>query len=198
MRTLLAVAALVCLAACVDSGGPIPSDERLKAIAYRAPDKPEITVFTMINNTSGGGAHTSMLISGSQRVIFDPAGSFRHHMMPERRDVLYGVSPAAERGYKSSHARASHHVVSQTFAVTPAQAERALQLAQANGVVPGAFCTNATSRILSQVPGFQDIKPVYQPVRLMEQLEQKPGVVTDRYYENDEGEVTDGAATLQL
>lgn len=198
MRIVLAAVALVSLSACVDSGGPPASDARLKEVAYRAPSKPEITVFTMINNSNGGGAHTSLLISGSQRVIFDPAGSFQHPMVPERRDVLYGISPAAEKGYKSSHARTSHHVVSQTFVVTPEQAEQALRLAESYGNVPGAFCTMATSRVLRQVPGFQDIDPVYLPVRLMEQLEQKPGVKTDRLFENDAGDVVDGAAGLQL
>lgn len=198
MRNVLALVALMFLAACADNSGPLVSDQTLEQRAFRAPDQPEITVLTMVNNTSGAGGHTSLLISGSQRVIFDPAGSFRHATVPERGDVLYGVSPGVEQGYKSAHARNSHHVVSQTFTVTPAQAERALQLAQSNGVVAGAFCTNASSNLLRQVPGFEDVKVTFYPVRLMEQLANRPGVVTDRYFENDAGDVVDGAALLQL
>ncbi|MEL6566273.1 MAG: hypothetical protein AAGK30_10865 [Pseudomonadota bacterium] len=177
---------------------PHASDERVASVAYRAPGPATITVLTMVNNRSGRGAHSAMMINGSQRVIFDPAGSFVNERVPEQDDVLYGVSPAVLAGYKSAHARLTFHVVSQTMEVTPEQAEIALRLAEQNGPVARAFCTNATTGLLRQVPGFGDIKQTFFPENLMRQIAARPGVVEDRYYEDDEGTVIDGVEGIVI
>jgi len=135
--------------------------------------------------------HTALLINASQQVIFDPAGSFRDPKVVERGDVVYGVTPGWVRAYKSAHAREAYHVVSQQITVTPAQAEKALQLVQANGAVPGAFCANATSGVLRQIEGFGGLKQTFYPVNLMEQFASVSGVRTTKYFENDKGEVVD-------
>lgn len=119
-----------------------------------------------------------------------------HEKIPERGDVLYGMAPKWIQIYKSAHARSDFHVVSQEFVVTPAQAARAMQLVQSNGAVPNAFCANATSGILKQIPGFQSIQRGFYPLKLMEQVEQLPGVNTTRYYEDDKGNVRDGIPGL--
>ena len=152
----------------------------------------------MINNRTGSGGHTALMINGSQRVIFDPAGSFVNDRVPEINDVLYGVSPAVLAGYKSAHARSTFHVVSQTMEVTSEQAEIALRLAQQAGPVPRSLCTTATTELLQQVPGFEFVDRVLFPTRLMEQIAARPGVVTDRYYEDDEGTILDGIAKVEL
>ncbi|WP_299738246.1 hypothetical protein [uncultured Roseobacter sp.] len=197
MRALMMLAVFAALTGCAITSPFEASQEKIAASAYIDEGPPKLTVFTMVNNRSGSGGHTALMVSGSQRVIFDPAGSFYHADVPERGDVLYGISPGWVQAYKSAHARSTYHVVSQEFVVTPEQAERALQLVRSNGGVPGAFCTSATSSILQQVPGFEDVDSTFFPIRLMEQLEQRPGVVTDKYYENDEGEVRDGIVAAQ-
>lgn len=197
MRALMLLAVLATLAGCVVSTPFEASQEEIAAKAYVPEGPPKLTVFTMINNTTGSGAHTALMVSGSQQVIFDPAGSFKHHLVAERGDVLYGMTPSWVQSYKGAHARSTHHVVSQEIIVTPEQAERALQLVRANGAVPGAFCTNSTSSILQQVPGFEDVDVTFYPIKLMEQVEARPGVVTDRYFENDNGDVRDGIEAAQ-
>ncbi len=62
--------------------------------------------------------------------------------------------------------------------------------------MPGAFCAKATSGILHQLPGFEDVRVTFYPVDLMEQIARKPGVVTDQLYEADDGQVTDGIAAV--
>ncbi|MGB5866178.1 MAG: hypothetical protein WBG95_17975 [Sulfitobacter sp.] len=183
------------IAGCAAPGKESPADV-IAAATYIPQGQPKLTIITMVNNRSGAGAHSALLIEGSQSVMFDPAGSFEHERVPERGDVLYGMSPGWVQSYKSAHARSTFHVVSQEFNVTPAQAERALQLVQANGAVPGAFCTNATSGILRQIPGFQSINQVFYPAKLMEQVATLSGVTTTRYYEDDEGTVLDGIAAI--
>lgn len=192
-RLICAFALVVTLAACGGGGerGPIPV-ERLDGVAFRAPDAPKLTLITVINNRTGSGGHSALMVSGSQRVIFDPAGSFRPDWVAEYGDVLYGITPRNLQAYRSAHARSSHHVVTQEFAVSAEVAERALQLVQANGTVPSAFCANSTSSILQNLAGFEDVDVTFFPDRLMDQMATRSGVLTERYYEDDAGKVVDG------
>ncbi|APE42626.1 hypothetical protein BOO69_03720 [Sulfitobacter alexandrii] len=195
MKRLLTGLALIALVAgCAVDTSPDASPDAVAAAAFRAPGPKKLTVITMINNRTGKGGHTALLVNGSQQVIFDPAGSFREERVVERGDVIYGVSPGWLQAYKSAHARSTFHVVSQEMVVTPEQAETALRLVQSNGAVPGAYCTNATTSLLRQVPGFENIDVTFYPEKLMQQIAKRPGVVTTRYFEDDEGNVTDAIA----
>lgn len=196
IKTILALTlSAAVLAGCSEKGKESPNDAIASAV-YLTQGPPKLTLMTMINNRTGAGAHSSLLVESTQTVLFDPAGSFQHERIPERGDVLYGMSPDWVEWYKSAHARETFHVVSQEFLVTPAQAARAMQLVEANGAVPSAFCASATSGILRQIPGFESIKPGFYPEKLMEQVGQLPGVQTSRHYEDDQGNVRDGVAAL--
>lgn len=190
-RVLVAVALLAALAGCVEKQ-PFADDATIERVSYQDPGGPSVTLYTVIKNTTGGGGHTALMINASERIIFDPAGSFFADIVPERNDVLFGITPAVERAFRSAHARSTHHIVSQTLALTPEQAETLYRLAIAQGATPGAFCTNATSTILSKVPGFEQIRTTWFPTRLQAQFAQLPGVVTDRYYEGDSADLQDG------
>ncbi|MEM6888378.1 MAG: hypothetical protein AAF636_09610 [Pseudomonadota bacterium] len=168
-----------------------------EAPIYVSGTRPTLTLYTVVNNRSGAGAHSALLINASEQVLFDPAGSFRHESLYERGDVLYGISPAWAQAFKSAHARSTYHVVSQEITVSPAQAERALQLAIVNGDVSAAFCTNSASQLLKKVPGFETTQVTFFPRNLMAQFEARGDAKTDRYYENDEGGVVDGILPAQ-
>ncbi|MFD2740220.1 hypothetical protein ACFSUD_11600 [Sulfitobacter aestuarii] len=197
-RLFLVLACVGTLAGCAADNGKDSPPEAVAAAAYRAPGPPSLTLFTMVNNRTGSGGHSALLVNASQQVIFDPAGSFRDPRVVERGDVLYGITPTWLQTYKSAHARASYHVVSQNIEVTPAQAERALQLVMANGAVPGAYCTKSTTALLSSIPGFGQIHSTFYPTKLMAQFETLPGVSTTRYYEDDAGDVIDAVQAAQL
>lgn len=190
-RLLTGLVCAALLAGCAADTSPDSPPEAVGAAAYQAPGPKKITVFTMINNRTGKGGHTALLVNGSQQVIFDPAGSFRDERVVERGDVLYGMTPSWIQAYKSAHARETFHVVTQEMIVTPEQAETALRLVQANGAVPGVYCANATTSLLKKVPGFGDIETTFYPEQFMEQIAKRPGVTTTRYFEDDEGHVTD-------
>ncbi len=193
-RILLACLLAVTVAGCGSSRGTEAEQFEIVARSYRDPGPSTLTLYTMVNNRTGSGAHTSLMIGASERVIFDPAGSFYADVVPVKDDVLYGITPAVERAYRSSHARETHHAVIQTIEVTPQQAEIALQLAKQMGPVPGSFCANYTARLLQQVPGFEQINVVFSPVKLSEQFGSLPGVVTEKYYENDSADLQAGLA----
>lgn len=188
MKVLIAAClGLALLAGCAPSPDRSRNDS-LEAVAravYRHDGPPALTLYTMVNNRTGAGAHTSLMINGSQRVIFDPAGSVQHSAIPERGDVLYGITPRIEDFYARAHARETFHVIIQRIEVDAATAEKALQLAINNGAVSQAFCAQSTAQILRQLPGFESIRPTFFPVNLSEQFGRLPGVTTRKLYEND-------------
>ena len=184
---LVAACAALSLSGCAggDTGPPEASPEIVAQSAYRHDGPPALTLYTMVSNNSGAGAHTSLMINASERVIFDPAGSVRHPRLPERGDVLYGVTPEIARFYELAHARETYHVLVQRIEVSPAVAEQALQLAKTNGPVAQVFCTNATSALLRKLPGFEGIGQTFFPLRLSDQFAEYPGVQSRRVYDND-------------
>lgn len=165
------------------------SDEEIAKVQYRAEGPARLTLFTMINNRTGAGAHTSLMINASQRVIWDPAGTFYHPSIPERNDVLFGVSPRVADVYTRYHARETFHVVVQEIDVDPAVAEQALRLVRARGNVADAQCALSTSGILKQLEGFESISLGWYPKKLAEQFGALPGVTESRLYEYDNADL---------
>lgn len=194
LRIIVACLLAVTVAGCTGSNRPQADQAEVVARSYRDPGPSTLTLYTMINTRTGSGAHTSLMISASERVIFDPAGSFRADVVPNKNDVLYGITPAVERAYRSSHARETHYARIQTIEVTPQQAEIAYQLAKQSGPVSSAYCANSTASILRQVPGFEQIDVTFFPVKLSDQFGQIPGVVTEEYREYDDADLQKGLA----
>mgnify|MGYP000123375954 FL=1 len=182
-------ASCIALAGCAAQKKPNADAPTLAAARYVHSGPPALTLFTMVNNRTGSGGHTSLMINASERVIFDPAGSFYADVVPERNDVLFGITPGVVLAYRGAHARSTHHVVMQRLEVTPAQAQRAYELAVSNGRVPGAYCANSTSSILKQIPGLEGVQTTFYPVKLSEQFAALPGVVTTKYFEDDDADL---------
>ena len=187
LRVLLLVMAGVILTGC--GGKSIwASDELVAQRRYVTGEKPYLMLKTMINNRTGSGGHSALVINGSELIMYDPAGRWSHSWAPERNDVLFGMEPALMEQYDSFHARSTHHVVSQKIYVSPEVAEKARQLVFAAGPSPDAHCANNTSRILRQLPGFGGIKQTWFPAKLMKSFAKLPGVTTTKVYENDIGQ----------
>ncbi len=195
MKKLLTMGALMlALAGCAAPQQPNADFATLQRVAYQDPGAPALTLITVINNRTGKGGHTALMVSGSERVIFDPAGSFHADIVPEYNDVLYGIRPAVFQAYRSAHARTTFHVKTQRLAVTAEQAELALQLVKNNGRVPGVYCANSTSRILQQIPGFEAVDVTFYPTKLAAQFENLGPVQSELYYEGDDEDLKKGIA----
>ncbi len=174
-KVLAALIGLLVLAGCAADPVWAP-DEAVQAARYRHNGPPRLTLFTMVSNDTGAGGHSSLMINASQRVIWDPSGSFKHDAIPERNDLLFGITPEVADVYTRYHARKTWHVIIQEIDVSPQAAERALVVAQAYGAVPNAYCTHSTSAILRQVPGFEGLRQTMFPIKLADQFRQIPGV----------------------
>lgn len=183
-RRAFLIGAPLALAAC--SAEPVwAPDAAVNAAVYRSGRPASLTLFTVKNTGTENGAHTSLLIDASQRVLFDPAGSFQAEVIPERNDVLFGFSPAAEQAYISYHARTDYFVLAQKITVPAPVAEQALHLAMSNGAVPKASCTRATSGILRRLDGFDGIGSTFFPNNLSDAFGQIPRVKTTVVREQD-------------
>lgn len=181
LRIFLALLALIALTACGAGGtssAPNASDSAILAARYVGDDQPSVTLFTVVNNQTGSGAHSGLLIDGSERVLFDPAGSFNHPRLPERGDVHHGMSNPMVAFYIDYHARETYRVIEQKQPVSPMVAEMVIARAKARGAVPKAHCANSISAILRDVPGFESLGVTFFPNRLADQFGELPGVMT--------------------
>jgi hypothetical protein len=187
LTRLLALVALVVLSACTTKPAVWAPDEAVQAARYQAEGPTEIVLFNVINNENGRGEHSALMINApSQRVLFDPAGTWTHPAAPERHDVHYGFDDTQLYRYTYYHARRTHHVLIQTLAVPPEVAERILQLAEVEGPVPDAYCAKSIIHILHQVPGYEWIRDSFYPNNLSEQFATIPGVREERIYSDAE------------
>ncbi|MGB1033402.1 MAG: hypothetical protein ACPG7W_00155 [Paracoccaceae bacterium] len=186
-RLFLGGAACLAVAGCSVDHVYAP-DDVVSRTAYVHPGPKRVTLFTMINNETGAGAHSSIMINASQRVVFDPAGSVRHPRMPERNDVLYGITPRIADVYARAHARKTYHVVIQERVIPSDVAEAMFDSVRGIGPVYPARCTLSISTMLGTQPGFESIPRTWFPKKLMESFAELPGVKTRTLRENDDAD----------
>ena len=183
-RVFLAAALPAALAAC-GAENIWASDERVRAARYVSPEPPSITLFTVIGIPRGEGGHSALMINGSQRVIYDPAGSWQHPNIPERGDVLYGITDNFKNFYIDYHARETYWVAEDTIRVPLEVADFAIRRAEQNGPGAKSFCARESARVLSGVPGFQTVPNTFSPLRLREWFLRQPGVISKRHQDGD-------------
>lgn len=177
-RAFLVGLPAVALAGCGTNAKSVWAPDDMVARARWSEPGPMLALVTVRNEGSGSGAHTALLINASERVLFDPYGGWTDPYVPERNDVLYGFSPQVEERYLAYQAKDGYFYVRQEAAVSPEVAEQALVLAKGYGAVGMAMCTNATSDILRQLPGFEELGRTWYPERLSARFARLPGVTT--------------------
>lgn len=193
IRLVSLVLVAVMLAACAEEKGA--PDELIARAAYRNPaEPPSVTLLTMISNDSGAGGHTALLINASQRVIWDPAGTWHHRTVPERGDVLYGITDQMLDFYLDYHARPEYRVIAQTIELSPEAAERMFRAYATAGPAAKGTCANTTTAVLRGQPGFESIPHTFSPRKLMFAFAELPGVRTEVIFDqvNEEQGIAPG------
>lgn len=180
---LLALAAIFTLAACADN--IYATDEEVAKARFVSDDPPSITLYTVIGIPRGEGAHSSLLINGSQRVIYDPAGSWSHPAIPERHDTLYGITDNFKAFYIDYHARETYWVAEEKIPVSRAVADAAIRAAEENGASMKSFCANETANVLRRVPGFEAAPRTMRPLVLRDWFRTLPGVTSKAHRDGD-------------
>lgn len=195
LRVLLCVLALGALAACGAEPKWAPQ-EQVDAVRFVSAEPPSITLYTVVNKRTGSGAHSAILVNASERVIFDPAGTWYHPKLPERNDVTFGMNDKAVAFYLDYHTRKSYDTVEQKIYVSPEVAELVLQRVKAYGAVAKGMCTIATSSILRGVPGFESMPSTWFPRVLSRKFGVLPGVTT-RVITDDDADDNTGVLLVQ-
>ena len=183
-KALLCLSLPLALAAC--GAEPVwAPDEAVARARYVSNEPASLTLYTVISKRNGTGGHSALMINASQRVLFDPAGTFKVGSVPERNDLLYGITERMRKLYIDYHARDTYDVLAQTIQVSPAVAEQALREAQSYGAVNKAFCGNSVSDILKDLPAFENTPRTFSPIRISEAFAAHPGVMTHLYRDGD-------------
>ncbi len=185
LRIVLGLVVLAGLVACTDQTAARP--EIIAANHFVSGEPPSLTIVNMKNVGSGASEHTGLLINGSEQVLFDPAGNFRHPRSPRAGDVHYGVTPVIFQAYNSFHARSDYYLTIQKLPMTLAQADALIARAQAQGPTRQMFCADTVASVLQDMPQFADVRRTMFPSAIERYFAQYPGVSTTTFYESDEG-----------
>ena len=177
IRLLTGLLALLSLVACT-ADHKWASDAEVARAHYVDPNPPYITLFTSINTRTSAGVHSALLINGTERVLYDPAGSWELPAAPEREDLHYGMTPPVLASYADFQGTAPFQLVQQTIFVTPEVAEQIKQAAIAHGSANKAACTNAMGQILHTIPAFAALPSTLFPKKMSVAFGQLPGVQT--------------------
>ncbi|MBL1438139.1 MAG: hypothetical protein COB08_018300 [Rhodobacteraceae bacterium] len=172
---------------CASNSGTAPA-EAISAAQFSNSAPASVSLITMINANSEFGEHSALLINGSQQIIYDPAGSFRHTQLPRRDDVVYGITPLFASYYNSYHARFGYYVKVQTLEISREQADAMIAASQARGHVGKLFCAAAISDVLNDFPQFSDIPVTLFPGAIMKRVAQNDAVDTLIIREDDIGQ----------
>lgn len=195
LRLALCLVALLGLAAC--GAEPVwAPEEQVQAARHVADEPPHITLYTVVTKSSGSGAHSAILVNGSERLIFDPAGTWHHPRLPERNDVHFGMTDKALAFYIDYHARKTYDVIEQRIEVSPEIAALVMRRVKDYGAVPKAMCTQATSSVLRGVPGFEGLPSTWYPKKLSDAFGDLPGVKT-RIITDDDDDSNHGVLLVQ-
>jgi hypothetical protein len=172
------------LAACGAEPVWAPDADVMRA-RYTSGETASITLYTVVNKRSGDGGHTALMIDSSQRVLFDPAGTFKIASAPERNDVIFGVNETIRKVYIDYHARQTYDVLEQKVYVSPDVAEEALRQVGTYGAVNKALCGNSVSRVLRRLPGFASIPQTFFPMKISRAFGELPGATSRLYKDGD-------------
>ena len=183
-RCILILALPLLLSACGGPAEPVWAPEsEVQRASYSHGGPPTLTLFTVTRVLNGSGMHSGLLINGRERILFDPAGTFKLPFVPERNDVHFGMTENALKVYIDYHARETFDVRIQEVPVSAGQAEAVARAVKEYGAVPKAQCSLSITRILAGIPGFESIPVGYFPNKLSKAFGALPGastrVVTD-------------------
>lgn len=183
-RSFLALTLPAVLAAC-GADNIWADDERVRSARFVSSEPPSITLFTVIGIPRGEGAHSALMINGSQRVIYDPAGSWSHPAIPERHDVLYGITDNFKRFYIDYHARETYWVAEDRIEVSREVADAAIRAVEKQGSSNKSYCAVNTGQALRKVPGFEGAPAGFSPLKLRDWFRSHPGVVSHKWMDGD-------------
>ena len=191
-RVFISGAGTASLLACGPSYERASQDE-VNAAFYHHGGPPQIALLSMVSTGNDVSEHAGIMVNGSQRILYDPAGTYDSSQVPNwkafprRNDIHYGLTDRAFLQYKRFHARVGYYVHQQTVTVPLEVANRAIRLCEERGETKFLFCAQSASWVLKQLPGFTHIKSTFSPENLRRDFAKVAGVVDSELHESDAG-----------
>ncbi len=151
----------------------------------------ELSLLSAVATLGNSSEHSALLINGSQRVIYDPAGTYdpakepSWYVHPRKYDIHYGVNDLALRQYIVSHARIGYFVEQLSRRITLEQADRAIELCEERGETNFSLCAVSCSWVLQRLDGFETVKTSLFPQKIREDFMNLSDVSRTRYYQQD-------------
>jgi hypothetical protein len=176
----VALVSVLGLAACAAPFPRPPSVGDPVAARYSHAGPTELVLFNIVNTRNARGEHAALMINGSERVLFDPAGSWYHPTSPFVGDVHFGFNDPLLNVYIDYHASEAYYVTMHRVQVPREVADQVIRLAVARGEVPRANCARSIGEILRQVPGFENAPVGWWPNDLAAYFNTLPGVQVQR------------------
>lgn len=196
LRLALVLATTLTLAAC-GADHNFADDAAVNSARFSSGAAPSITLYTVVNNRTQQGGHSSLLIDGYERVIYDPAGTWYHPTVPERNDLHYGMSDRMMAYYIDYHARETFRVIEQKLPVSQATIDLIMARVIAEGSAGKAMCAITLSGVFRDIPGFESIGSTWFPNQLAEDFGELPGVI-ERTITDDDDDSNHGVLTVQV
>lgn len=196
LRLALILATTLILAAC-GADHKFADDASVERARFISGKPPSITLYTVVNNRTNQGGHSSLMIDGYERVIYDPAGTWYHPTVPERNDLHYGMNDRMVTYYLDYHARETFRVIEQNLPVSQQTIDLLMARVIAEGSASKAMCSITLSGILRDIPGFESIGLTWFPTKLAKEFGRLPGVTERIIYDGDPDENSD-VLTVQV
>ncbi len=191
---LIGAAGSAALLGCVKDDYRRASIEEVRNAFYHHEGPSYITLLSMVATSNDVSEHSGLLISGDQRVLYDPAGSYDPseqtgwYAPPRKYDIHYGMNNLAVAQYERFHARLGYYVLRQTVEVPLSVANLAIRLSEEKGETFQTQCASSVSWVLKQLPGFEAVGQTMLPNKIREDFIRIPNVQTSTFRENDVGQ----------
>ncbi len=185
---LISAATFAALSACTKPEYTRATQSEVRAAYYHSDAPPSISLLNMVNENTDSSEHAGLLINGSQRVLYDPAGDYWVKGRPRKDDIHYGMTDQWVRQYESFHARLGYYVLKQTIYVDQAVADLAIRKAQEKGETYHTQCASSITWVLRQLPGFSSIPQTMFPDHLRNSFARLPNLKVEYFYEDDVGQ----------
>jgi hypothetical protein len=179
-RRAVLLAGLAGLSACVGAVRGYDPPPAPAAQAYPGPYRLRIAIFEAARLDLP--FHAGLLIDAPQgRILYDPAGYWQSDQCGRTGDVHHPIDDAAAEAWL---ARGGLEVLGGSWTlhlfeadVAPQVAARAHDLALSRPAMPGMTCAWSVADLLSELPGFDWVRPRIVTARLLDQLRARPDLL---------------------
>jgi hypothetical protein len=181
-RSLILGLAALPLVACAPARPVWAPDDQVARARVPNLGATSLSLITVRSEAFDKAEHTALMIDASELAMFDPFGGWADPIVPERNDVLFGLSEPVRDRYLAYLTSFRFYYQRQQKACPPQVAEAAFARAKAYGAVGMAQCTRAVADVLHDLPGFEGLGRPWTPDGLQRRFARLDGVTFTEWH----------------